>query len=97
MSYEFEIIKNEKNMKNYYDNGNTNGKDTLYITIKNIGELDWEKNKGKIICVKENSNIFCETVEITEDVDNDDDTNIVLTFKRNEENLIMVIVFVQYN
>ena len=84
--YEFEIVKCEKNMKNYYDNGNTKGNDTIFITLKNIGKSEWESNKAKLICVEKESNLFFEDEVISEDVDTDDETEIFLKFKRNNKN-----------
>lgn len=65
MSYQFSIIEYEKEMKNYYKQKACNGlKDTIFITIKNTGTNGWQKFKGKINCVEEQSNLFFDPVLI---------------------------------
>ena len=87
MSYQFSIIEYEKEMKNYYKQKACNGlKDTIFITIKNTGTNGWQKFKGKINCVEEESNLFFDPVLICEDTYPDGSVELVLNFRRNEKN-----------
>ena len=86
MSYDFEVLEYEKEMKNYFKSGFGFAFDTILIKIKNIGYSAWEKYKGKIECVKDKSNLFFDTAHINEDIYPNEVTELYLKFKRNDEN-----------
>ena len=61
MSYGFEILDSEDQMKNYFKGvSGKHIKDTLFITIRNTGSKGWNKYKGCFKCDPNQSNYFFE-------------------------------------
>ena len=74
-------------MKNYFKNSSGSQiKDTLFVTIINDGNLEWEVYKGSFKCVEEHSNLFFEEIFIQEEVYPAHELNLVLSFPRIEHN-----------
>ena len=59
MSYGFQVIDSEDQMKNYFKGvSGRHIKDTLFITIINTGSKGWNKYKGYFKCDANQSNFF---------------------------------------
>ena len=87
MSYGFEIIDSEDQMKNYFKGvSGKHIKDTLFITIRNTGSKGWNKYKGYFKCDPNQSNYFFEETQIPEDVYPNGRLELVLNFPRIEKN-----------
>ena len=85
--YSLAVIDNEDQMKNYFRNKTGRQyKDTLIVTVKNTGKKYWERFKGQIKCYESDSNIYFETLLISEDVPPNGSIELVLTFPRYERN-----------
>jgi len=85
--YSLAVIDNEDQMKNYFRNKTGRQyKDTLIVTVKNTGKKYWERFKGQIKCYESDSNIYFETLLISEDVAPNGSIELVLTFPRYERN-----------
>ena len=87
MSYSFEIIDSEDQMKNYFKGvSGKHIKDTLFITLRNTGSKGWNKYKGYFKCDSNQSNYFFEETQIAEDVYPNGRLELVLNFPRIEKN-----------
>jgi hypothetical protein len=85
--YSLGVIDNEDNMKNYFRNKTGRQyKDTLIVTVKNTGTKYWERYKGQFKCYESISNIYFETLSISEDVAPNGSIELVLTFPREDRN-----------
>ena len=83
MSYGFQVIDSEEQMKNYFKGvSGRHIKDTLFITIINSGSKGWNKYKGYFKC----DAIFFEETQIAEDVYPNGRLELVLNFPRIEKN-----------
>ena len=87
MSYWFEITEYENEMNNYFKGvSGRHIKDTLLITVKNIGAFKWSRFKGYFKCYENQSNYFFDETQIPEDVEPNGYLELVLNFPRIEKN-----------
>ena len=87
MDYDFEVIYNEEEMKNYFKGvSGRHIKDTLIVTLRNTGTKPWGRYNGYFKCIENQSNYFFENIQIPEDIYPRNSIEFVLNFPRIEKN-----------